>query len=155
MEKKVKEEKIIVAEGYLKELFSLIRKMETLAISDHKTRFNSTELRMLSEIVSAKYMGKRMISTQLAKSLKVTRSAISQMVKRLEKQNIVKRVPDDLDRKIAYIELTDEAQASYHADLERCVNFVERIVEKFGVERFNEMTALMNEFYALTIEEKA
>ena len=84
-------------------VFSLLKKREEIIISDKKTRFSNTELRLLFEILTAKYEGKRLISTQLAKRLGVTRSAISQIVNRLEEEGVVRRVADDVDRKIAYI----------------------------------------------------
>ncbi len=154
MAKKTKTADSCGSEKYLKDIFVLIRKVETMAMSDKKTHFNGTELRLLGEIMAAKYIGKRMISTQLAKSLGVTRSAISQMVNRLEEQGIVKRVPDEVDRKIAYIELTDRELETYRKDLEVYVNFLDRVVKKFGGERFEKMIAMFNEFYALVHEEK-
>lgn len=151
---KVKEETKQNAESYLKEIFVLVRKVETLSTADKKTRFNNTEFRMLGEIICAKYAGKRVISTQLAKTLGVTRSAVSQMVSRLEAQGVVKRVADDVDRKIAYVELTEETYESYRKDLDVYVNFVNRLVEKFGKERFREMASLVDEFCTLASEEK-
>lgn len=154
MSKKVKETTNQNAESYLKEIFVLVRKVETLSTADRKTRFNNTEFRMLGEIICAKYAGKRVISTQLAKTLGVTRSAVSQMVSRLEAQGVVKRVPDSVDRKIAYVELTEETYETYGKDLEVYANFVNRLVEKFGKERFREMISLVDEFCSLASEEK-
>ena len=139
---------------YLNALFSILRKTESISLAVQKTRFNTTELRLIGEILNAKYIGKRLISTQLAKLLEVSRSAISQIVSRLEKQGVLKRVADEVDRKIAYIELTDEALASYDADLKVYANSVNNVVEKFGEERFERMCTLFNEFYELAEAEK-
>lgn len=155
MSKKVKETTNQSAESYLKEIFTLVRKVETLTTADKKTLFNNTEFRMLGEIICAKYAGKRVISTQLAQILGVTRSAISQMVSRLEEQGVVKRVPDGVDRKIAYVELTEKTYETYRKDLEVYVNFVDRLVEKFGAERFHAMISLVDEFCGLAMEEKS
>lgn len=140
-------------ERYLRAVFELIKKRDALIVSDRKTHFNDTEIRLLSEILTARYDGERLISTQLAKRLGVTRSAISQIVNRLEGSGVVKRVPDAVDRKIAYIEITDETMDTYGADLKICKNFVGRVVKKFGAERFEEMCVLMNEFMSLVTEE--
>ena len=140
---------------YLNALFSILRKTESISLAVQKTRFNTTELRLIGEILNAKYIGKRLISTQLAKLLEVTRSAISQIVSRLEKQGVLKRVADDVDRKIAYIELTDEALASYDADLKVYVNSTDKLVQKFGTERFECMCALFEEFHEMAETEKA
>ena len=138
----------------LRALFTLMRKVESLSVADRKTSFSSTEIRLLGEILNASYTGKRMISTQLAKTLGVTRSAISQIVNRLEREGIVKRVADDVDRKIAYIELTEKTLQSYKEDLKVCVAFVDKIVKKFGEERFETMCALTDEFCELVAMEK-
>ena len=133
-------------EKYVHDVFELVRKVESLSVVDKDTRFNSTELRLIGEVLAAKYAGKRLISTQLAKLLGVTRSAISQIVNRLEKEGVVARVSDDVDKKIAYIEITDEILETYSEDLAACVDFVGKVVAKFGVERFNQMCALVDAF---------
>ncbi len=142
-------------EKYLNDIFMMMKQMDNLTVADKKTRFNNTELRLLSEILAAQYVGKRLISTQLADLLGLTRSAISQIVNRLESEGIVKRVADAVDRKIAYIEITEETLDTYGDDLKICVDFVGRVVKKFGVEKFNEMCKAFDEFYNLIQEEKA
>ncbi|MBQ7948993.1 MAG: MarR family transcriptional regulator [Clostridia bacterium] len=142
-------------EKYLNDIFTMMRNMDNLTVADKDTRFNSTELRLLGEILAAKYVGKRLISTQLAKLLGITRSAISQIVNRLEEQGIVKRVADEVDRKIAYIEITEETLETYGEDLKICVDFVGRCVKKFGVAKFNEMCEAFEQFCALVEIEKA
>lgn len=142
-------------EKYLNAVFTLLKKTERLTVTDKRTRFTDTEIRLIGEILAAKYVGKRLISTQLAKLLGVTRSAISQIVNRLEAEGVVKRVPDDVDRKIAYIEITDETLDAYSADLKVCVDFVGGIVKKFGVENFNTMCKLLDSFCDLVEEEKS
>lgn len=142
-------------EKYLNDVFMIMKQMNSLAVADKETRFNHTEMRLLGEIMATRYVGKRLISTQLADLLGLTRSAISQIVNRLETQGIVKRVADDVDRKIAYIEITDEALKTYGDDLEICVEFVGKVVKKFGEEKFNTMCALFEEFCGTVQEEKA
>ena len=140
-------------EKYLNAVFSMMKKKEGVVLSDKKTRFNDTELRLISEVISAKQGGKRLISTQLASKLGVTRSAISQIVNRLEETGAVKRVPDAVDRKIAYIEITDETMNSYLADIKTCSDFIGRVVKKFGEARFQQMQSLLEEFIDMMEEE--
>ncbi len=136
-----KEEK---KELHLKMMFSLMKKRASVV--DRDSRFSGTEFRLLAEILAAKYEGRRLISTQIADVIGVTRSAVSQIVNRLEAENIVKRVPDDVDRKIAYIEVTDNALELYRADLENCKDYVEEIVECFGEDKFHQLCELFEEF---------
>jgi DNA-binding MarR family transcriptional regulator len=121
--------------------------------NNQKTYFNQTELRLIGEVLSAKNQGKRLISTQIAKLIGVTRSAVSQIVNHLEARGVVKRVADDVDKKIAYIEIADGVLEQYGKDLNSCIDFVTDLIERFGEDRFNTMCDLFNEFVNL-IEEK-
>ena len=146
--------KISANEKHLQMLYALSKRRESFAIANKNTRFKDTELRLLAEIVQAKNEGVRLISTQLADKLCITRSAISQIVNRLESEGIVKRVPDAVDRKIAYIELTDETLALYKKDWAYCQQFFGKIVKNFGEEKFSEMCNLVNAFIDMVEAEK-
>ena len=141
-------------EKYLNSVFSMMKKRDGIMVADKKTRFNDTELRLISEVLSAKQGGNRLISTQLATKLGVTRYAISQIVNRLEEAGALKRVPDAIDRKIAYIEVTEETMESYRADIKTCGDFIGRVVEKFGEEKFQQMKNLLEEFMDKMEEER-
>lgn len=141
-------------EKYLQMVFSLLKKRENIILSDIETHFGNTELRLLFEVLTAKYEGKRLISTQLAKILGVTRSAVSQIVDRLEKDGVVQRVADDVDRKIAYIELTEKTLETYEGDLKKCQNFINRVVDRFGEDNFCQMVELFEGFVEAINQEK-
>ena len=153
--KNKKEENATSKERYARMLYSVLKRRDTLMLADKMGRFNDTEIQLLVAILDAKYDGKRVISTQLAKALGITRAAVSQMVNRLEREGVVNRVADDVDRKIAYIELSEEVQALYEKDLKEYMDRVGQVVEKFGAERFETLYALIDEFLTLVEEEKA
>ena len=142
-------------EQYLYAIFTMIKKREALALSAKRTHFSDTELRLIAEVLSATYEGKRLISTQLATLLGVTRSAISQIVNRLEEQGVVRRVADEVDRKIAYIEVTEGVLETYKDDLKLCAEFIGSVVEEFGEENFFTMAKLFGDFIDLIEEKKA
>ena len=146
--------KLTVNEKHMQMLYALSKRREALAIANKNTHFKDTELRLLAEIVQAKGEGERLISTQLADRLGITRSAISQIVNRLEESGIVKRIPDAVDRKIAYIELTDETLELYKKDWAYCQHFFGKLIKKFGEDKFCEMCALTNEFIDMVEAEK-
>lgn len=133
-------------EKYFAEIFSVIKKMETLSFSGVKNILNDSEIRLLSEIVYAKCNGEGIISAKLAKRLGITRSAVSQMVNKLEEKNIVKRVADDVDRKIAYIDFTDKAMEVYLRERQVCVDLTGKIIETFGEEKLRNLIDLCEEF---------
>ena len=141
-------------EKYLNALFALIKRNNSFIIADKKTHYNDTEIRLLYEVLTAKDRGERLISTQIADLLGVTRSAISQVVNRLEAEGVVKRVADDVDRKIAYIEVTESTLASYQQDKEICADFIVRVVDKFGEEKYNTLCVLFEEFMDEVEEER-
>lgn len=141
-------------ERYLKMIYSILKRRDTLMVADKFGHFNDTEVRLLVEILAAKYDGKRLISTQLAKSLGVTRSAVSQIVNRLEAEGVVKRVADDVDRKIAYIEISEEVMKIYETDLNNYFEYVGALIKKYGEEKFETLYQLIDEFLNLIEEER-
>lgn len=141
-------------EKYLYEVFNLLKKRESLALSAKDTNFSETEFRLMAEIVSAKVNGKRLISTQLAKLLGITRSAVSQIVNRLESEGIVARISDAVDRKIAYIELTDKTLEKYGEDVQKNQRFIGNVVNRFGEENFYTMCSLFQSFVDAIEKEK-
>ncbi len=140
---------------YLSAVFSIIKKRDALAVAGKNNHYNDTELRLIGEVLSARSEGERLISTELAKRLGITRSAISQIVNRLESQEVVRRVPDDTDRKIAYIELTKSAMTEYEADMESCADFIGKVVSNYGVDKFWQMCDMVAEFVDCVKEEKS
>ena len=140
-------------ESYLKQIFVVMKRKKSF-FSDHtKSQFNRTEMHLLNEIISAKCDGKRLISTRLAEILGITRSAVSQIVNRLEEQGVLRRVPDEKDKKIAYIEITDEALEKYGKEMREELDFFADVVAEFGEDKFDTMCALLDEFMQ-KIEEK-
>ena len=133
-------------DAYVGKIQAMTRKLQNVVFVKGKKSFNNSELRMLEEIVAADKKGERLISTQLADKVGVTRSAISQMVNRLSEKGLVQRVPDDVDRKIAYIELTGNAKELYNAQRKRMGEVVAKVVADFGADKANQMLKLVDEF---------
>ena len=153
-EKKCTIKKSEMREEYVYMMFSLLKRQESIILSDQKMRFNNTEIRLLFEVLSAQDKGERLISTQIAKKLGVTRSAVSQIVNHLEEKGVVIRVADAVDKKIAYIEATEGALEAYREELKKCQDFIGRVVYKFGEEKFQKMFTYWNEFVDALEEEK-
>lgn len=146
--------KMTANEKYLQQIFFLLKKRDGAVVLGKKSSFNDTELRLLAEILSARAEGRRLISTQLASILGITRSAISQIVNRLEDRGVVTRVADDVDRKIAYIEVTDKVIEQYEKEIKATADLAGNIVKKYGVEKFQTLCDMLDEFLSLLEEEK-
>ena len=132
----------MTGETYLGKIQNMTRTMQNVVFVRGKKSFNNSEMRMLEEIVAADKKGERLISTELADKVGVTRSAISQMVNRLSAKGLVKRVPDDVDKKIAYIELDGKAKEMYLAQRKK----MGEVINDFGVDKANQMIKLVEEF---------
>ena len=134
------------ANRLLQELYSIARRLESAQLFNHAFPFNNTEMQLIKEILRAKGTGGRMISSRLAKVLGITRSAVSQMVSKLEAKNVVQRVPDDKDRKIAYIELSDTARAQYEDMKERVNAILSSVIGELGDEKVETFVKSAHEF---------
>lgn len=130
----------------MQEMYAIGKRLEELKIFHRAMPFNNTEMQMMREIIAAKERGSRVISSGLAKLLGITRSAVSQMVKKLESKGVVRRVPDSRDKKIAYIELSEKARSIYEESRARVNGLLERIVEKLGEEKVEHFITGTNEF---------
>lgn len=146
--------KVGKSEQCFRAICEISKNLRDITISNRKMNFNKTELRLLSEIISAKSKGERLISTEIAKRLGITRSAVSQIVNRLEEQGVVKRIPDNVDKKIAYVEITENAMDECSEDMKGCIKFIGNVVNKFGEEKFNRMCEQIEEFADLIEKEK-
>lgn len=136
----------MTGETYLGKIQNMTRTMQNVVFVRGKKSFNNSEMRMLEEIVAADKKGERLISTELADKVGVTRSAISQRVNRLSAKGLVKRVPDDVDKKIAYIELDGKAKEMYLAQRKKMGEVVNKVINDFGVDKANQMIKLVEEF---------
>ena len=132
---------------YLRRLFAMVRDMERAMDSHRKEGYSNTEIRLMNEIVYAAGAGERLISTRLADRLGITRSAVSQIVSKLEKDGMVRRIPDETDKKIAYVEVTEKAMESYEVVMEEYADFVGKVVVHMGEAKLNKMLALVEEFH--------
>lgn len=126
-------------EKYFSDMCFLMKTKDTLLPGTNSAGFNRTELRLINEIVVAQYEGERVISTQLAKRIGVTRSAVSQMVAHLEEEGILRRVPSVKDKKIAYVEITEGAWEKYSDALNETLNILGAAVEELGEDTFQDM----------------
>ncbi len=150
MEKKKKALKKIGTDeanrDYLRRIFAMMKRLEGVMVFNDKKEYNTTEIRLMSEIVLAECEDRRLISTQIAKRLGITRSAVSQIVNKLEEKGVICRVADEEDKKIAYIELTEHSKDKFEEEVKEYDEFVGDIVARFGVSKIEKLFSLIEEF---------
>lgn len=122
---------------YLIKLIETAKGLERLDFFMGQAALSKTEFRLLQEVILEQEKGKDIISSELARRLGITRSAVSQIVTKLENQNIVKRAAAEFDRKIAYIRLSDYAQTMFARQCERANSAMEELERQFGTDRLD------------------
>ena len=131
---------------YLVKLFRTIKDMESLELFTDAAKLSKTEFRLLREIALEREQGRDIISSELARRLGVTRSAISQIVTRLEKENIVVRTAAPADKKIAYVRFSDRALAVFEEQCRDGNEIFERVVAELGEQKMKTLIMAYDEF---------
>ena len=137
---------------YLIKFFQIVRDMENMDFFAGMAKLSRTEFRLLREVVMEEEKGRSIISSELARRLGITRSAISQIVTKLEAKGIVKRVDSPTDRKIAYIRLSDSSLAVFEEQCKEANAIMERVVELLGEDKMNAFFAAYEQFGAAVSE---
>lgn len=131
---------------YLIKIFQIAKNMESLGLFRGEAVLSKTEFRLLREIIMEGEKGKDIISSELARRLGITRSAISQLVTKMERRGIVQRVESPSDKKIAYIRLSDKAYATFEEQCRQANAVMERITAEYGEERLKQLISAYDEF---------
>ncbi len=131
---------------YLSKLILTVKFMEGLNVLPGSVNLSQTEFRLIREIVMEREAGNKIISSELARRLNVTRSAVSQLVTKLENRGIVKRTASPTDRKIFYVVLTESSLSVFQQQCEEANKLINRVVEEFGKEKADQLISLCEEF---------
>ena len=134
---------------YLVKLIQAAKDIERLQLFEGKVKLSKTEFRMLREIVIERERGNDIISSELARRLDVTRSAISQIVGKMEDRGIVERVDAPNDRKIAYVRLSEQATSLFKEQCCEANELIARVVAEYGEDKMNALFAAYDEFYSV------
>ena len=131
---------------YLGQFIQIMKEMEGLDLFAETARLSRTEFRMVREILMEREKGRDIISSELARRLGVTRSAVSQIVTKLEERGIVKRVGAPNDKKIAYVQLSDHSLAVFNEQCAQANAIMEYVGETLGDEKMKQIVTLYREF---------
>lgn len=130
----------------IQEIYNVCKKFEEMRLFGKKMPFNNSELLMIKQIIVASKRGERLISSELAKRLGITRSAVSQMVNKLEEKGTLRRVPDKIDRKIAYVELSENTLKIYERMCNETSYFFTKLIERIGENEMDNFLRVANIF---------
>lgn len=134
---------------YLNKLILTVKFMESLNLLPTNTPLSQTEFRLIREIVMEREAGNQIISSELARRLNITRSAVSQLVAKLEQRGIVERKASPTDRKIFYVVLSESSLNVFKQQCDEANKLINRVVEEFGKEKTDQLIELYEEFAAV------
>ncbi len=137
---------------YLVKLFETIKDLENIDFFLGTKRLSRTEFRLLREVILENNRGREIISSELARRLGITRSAVSQIITKLEERNVVRRMASATDKKIAYVRLSEASISVFNEQCSRANKLVERVVERFGEDRINELIDGYQQLAAVFLE---
>lgn len=111
----------------------------------HNIELSISELKLLETVDSYNKEDKLVNTSDLANSLNISKSAVSQCVSKLEKKGYLERKIDLKDKKIGYLYLTDECRIKCEDKKIICENIINRVVEELGEKNILELSTLLNE----------
>ena len=103
-----------------------------------------SELSILGLICESEKKNKKINITEISNKLKITKSAVSQSISKLEKKGFVKRKINLFDKKINYLSVTKETMKQSdkkHIEHEKMIN---NVINKMGEEDSKELSRLLN-----------
>ena len=127
----------------------IVRKIENLDLFAASAKFSKTEFRILREIVMENEKGNEIIASELSRRIGVTRSAISQIVNKMEKDGTVKRVPAPNDKKIAYVRLSERTLAIYEEQCKQADECLSKMVSIYGKDKMDAFIGSCKEIIAI------
>ena len=84
--------------------------------------------------------------TDISEQLHVTRPAATYIVKQLVDRGLVRRVTASDDKRVTYIEMTDEGRKVFDESMQRRLGYLRRAAERMGLERAETFGELFREF---------
>lgn len=131
---------------YLTKLLGVIKDVDCLNLFNDSAKLTKTEFRLLREIAIEGENGNDIISSELARRLGITRSAVSQIVSKLERQNIVVRAASPVDKKIAYVRFSEQSRAMFEEQCRQANLLLEGVVNELGTEKMDILVSSFHEF---------
>lgn len=139
---------VFVREEYA-EIFSAFLQFRKLHMSNLFSDMSHSEFATMVHIGGAnKCLNEEKVKvSMLSESMRINITAVSRTLKALEKKAYIKRTVSERDRRITYVELTQEG-ANVLEESEKIMDeFMEKVLSSIEKEDITRLTALMNRLY--------
>lgn len=87
--------------------------------------------------------------SELAKRMEVTMPAVSKMLSLVEEKNYIERITDRSDRRVVYINLTDNGKNIIETASEKMEEMTNRVLGAMGEEDTETLVRLLNKLYII------
>ena len=137
------------ATKYLYSLMTRIGKIvRTQPLDENGEEVYSNDIALLALLVSPEESAEpvRLRMTDVSRSLDISKPAATQMVNHLVKGGLVERTHSKSDRRVVYIQATQEGKRRFAHVMKSRMVYIERAVHSIGVERAALLGDLLNEF---------
>ena len=137
------------ATKYLYSLMARIGKIvRTQPLDENGEEVYSNDIALLALLVSMEESAEpvRLRMTDVSRAMAISKPAATQMVNHLVKSGLVERTHSRSDRRVVYIQATPEGRRSFVHVMKSRMVYIERAVNRIGVERAALLGDLLNEF---------
>lgn len=138
-----------------KRLHEFMEKFMNLRRLMRRTQRKENNPRFLLVILHSIEQGKPVMVSQLSQKMEITNAASTQMVDSMVKHGWVIRTQDEKDRRIMWVELTEEGKNVLRQTFKESSNFLQGMYEYLGAEDFNHLDRILDRVmdYALSVSE--
>lgn len=112
---------------------------------DSNIELSISELKLIETIETNSKNNNFVNISDLSNILKISKSAVSQCVSKLEKKGYIKRKISLKDKKIGYLYITENCKIKYKEKKELCENIVKKVVEKLGDDKILKLSGLIDD----------
>lgn len=131
-------------------LHTFMEKFMNLKLLMRRTRRKDNNPRFLLVILHSIDKGKPVMVSQLSQKMEMTNAASTQMVDNLVKHGWVSRTQDKNDRRIFWVDLTEEGKKVLWEVFEETSQFMEGIIQYIGEDDFIHLDRILDKVMEYT-----
>lgn len=144
------EQKIELVESFKGLTKSIVNFFENTLLKS--SNVSCSELSVINSLIEAEMVDKKMNITELAHSLKITKSATSQLVSKLEKKGYIKRKINLFDKKVNYLIVTEEGKKECLNNKDTIDKIAKLVNIKMGDDDSSELSRLLEKLSTIIKE---
>lgn len=91
--------------------------------------------------------------SELSGFLHATKPATSKMIRNIEEKGLVKRIADDIDRRIVYVNLTSKGKEELSVMKKWADEFLTSVIDRLGINDTKELLRIFNDLQAIMKDE--